>query len=239
MKAFVFLLCFLMMAIAQKASAQSAVGCSPDPLTWPQICRPEAPGQAAKCMTISPQSEDIAGGYWHGLPFDFVYAMRHAEHTQQFTWLAYQAHRDGLIDYKQLNDAVKYVAANPPRPGQYGEQTEVGKVLINGIQVDVAIPVYEELRFTPIPWPYGNLTVNSPRNLRVLRLLYNIEWITRHRGWAFPGETGELYSAGGNATVDSHIKNYYNGYGFAPEVLQYVYDLWLPAPAAGLCQVPN
>lgn len=222
-------------------TAHADWGCNPDPLTWPTVSIPAAPGFAARTITISPQSTDLAvyyGSYSPGLPYAFVAAVRHAEYAYRLATRGYQAHIDGLIDYPQLNDAVWLAATTSTRPGVTSGQTETAQVVLaNGQPAAVTVPVYTEARFTPNVWPYGPITVSTPRALKILDRLREIEFAVRHRGWAFPGETGELYASGGNTTVAAHIADYYNGYGYPPELLAAVHDLWLPAPAAGLCQV--
>lgn len=223
-------------------TAHADWGCNPDPLTWPTVSIPAAPGFAARTITISPTSEDLAiyyGSYSPGLPHAFVSAVRHAEYATRLATRGYQAHVDGLIDYQQLNDAVWLAATTATRAGVPSGQTETAQaILASGQPVSITVPIYTEARFTPSTWTYGPITVSTPRPLRIRHKLREIEFAVRHRGWAFPGATGELYASGGSLEVAAHIADIYDGYGYPPELLEAVSGLWVPAPAAGLCQVP-
>lgn len=221
------------LAVALVSGAAHAATC-----TWPTVSIPAAPSFAARTITISPTSTDLAvhyGSYDQALPHSFVSAVRHAEYATRIATRAEAARVAGLIDVKQANDATWLAATTATRAGTPSGQTETAQAIVVNVPVAVTVPIYTELRFTPDAWPYGPLTVSTPRPLHVLHKLREIEYLTRYRGWAFPGSTGELYASGRNLTVAAHIADYYNGYGYPPELLQQIYDLWLPAPSASSC----
>lgn len=145
-------------------------------------------------------------------------------------------HLQGKVDYKQVFDTVNLVVAQQMRAGVLTGQYEVKSypeaTLPDGTVVPATIfevPIYAEYRWSadkPFANPYANDRFGVITQL--------VRGFDRHLylGWKSPWLNGVTY-------LSNMTKERYTGLGLAPEISSQIFELLLPLPRAGLCQIPQ
>ena len=217
-----FALSLLLSGVAHAAY----ITCQPDPFVgaWPFVQVPAIPQAPADSVEITPALTDTV----HGGDLTWPWAWGEATTRAQMSIYAIErlqtAHQRGLIDYQQVHDAAWLLATTQMRAGVPSGATETIPQI--GTLPSQVVPIYSELR-----WSTGR-ALGTGRAYSIATLVRDLDLQSSAvGGWRHPGQDSLHY-------VSWPSRDRYTGKGYAPELLEALYQLLLPAPRAGFCVVP-